>query len=553
MAAAAATATAIDTTATEEQKDAPVRNTMSLAEARKYYKPLVRPVLAQNRKRGAVDGQTYFYSYNWVYRNHFLFLKNERKTKALTNIMTNHPRARLTALTGGTVYLPYAARNDLLKHIAYDIQTDTPIYWNQLAYDVEGEGFRLAVDVDTTRLVSVVETIQLSRILWQTLKAYYPEFDQNPIPVYASTCGPRLSKGVLCTGIHLMAHVQVNMEQALQLIYGFKIRLQDSQFNLDGIDVDAQIYRTNSLQCSLRMIYCHKKEVCPLCQNKDDMRIMCDFCNSGFVISKSTYEPKVYINPLTGQHDKAEFDRLNPDFERLLRNFSLWPDDPSERRTDYQRPSIDPCVKVVQRNTQELNGKGPKGAKGKRKRKRPGAPRGKMVSVPKTSPFYGLVKQFLGDIEFHGHHWYRSVTIRELAFTAGKNILYVYVDGLGSSMCPYANKDHGGNRVWFKISKAGVLTVYCHSEKHGCTKQPRLTRELPDRLTNRLFDIEGPPSFHPSGRRNGQGVNKRFSFSDFYRRRGTDELNSQKKRREHKHQQNADKLAAYYKLDLVQK
>jgi len=212
--------------------------------------------------------------HRWFEENEYSILKDDRLyhknelSKAQRRNLEDCPLPRVTSFSGGNYHFPYADRDEMLRRLAMDIEEGSPMYWNQIAFDKEGEGTRLVVDIDSDgRVVEDTVICRISRILWQTLKEYYPkDFDQTPIDIFVAKCGPRVKKGKLCTGIHMVCHVKVSFDQARQLIHGYKLRLdKESGLDMSGLTVDAGIYKEGSKQASIRMIYSRKVDDCPLC------------------------------------------------------------------------------------------------------------------------------------------------------------------------------------------------------------------------------------------------------------------------------------------------
>jgi hypothetical protein len=464
-----------------------------------------------------LDKDDEFYSYRYFKQKKFFHGKYDEHTPEKKMLFKLCPKPRITAFTQGSVYFPYDDREEVLKMIAYDASVGSIMYWNQIAHDVEGEGCRLTIDLDSdTRVLNKVEIYKMSRVLWKTLKAYYSDFDENPIDIFVAKCGPRIKKGNLSTGVHMICHVKVTVQQAKQIIFGLKLRLtRDDTFNMRGIEVDAAIYKEKGKQCSARMIYCNKIEKCPLCEDKVEKRQGCNFCNRmGHVISKSTYEPMSCVYPKTGRHDIEYFRAKNPDFLNIVKNYSIWPE-ASDERTTYAKPSVDPMY-TVQKAYKEA---GPGNSTG-RKRKGRSAQERKLKRVKHSDPSYTLLEEFIHNLKWKGNQWWDGIVIDNIALTENERVAWVYVSGMGCTMCPYAMKDHGDNRIWFGVTRGGWLTVYCHSKKkeYGCSDpKNRIKFELPGRITQKLFGIKGPPGFDRPPRDDNE---RHFSFQEFVQRQG---------------------------------
>jgi len=465
-----------------------------------------------------LDREDEFYSYRYFQKNRYFHGKYDEITPEKKQLFKLCPKPQLTAFTHGSVFFPYEERAQILKMIAYDVQVGSTMYWNQIAHDVEGEGCRLVIDIDSdTRVLNKVEIYQMSRVLWRTLKTYFTEFDTRPIDIFVAKCGPRIKKGNLSTGVHIICHVKVTVEQAKQIIFGFKLRLtQEDTFNIRGIELDAAIYKEKAKQCSARMVYCNKIEKCPLCEDKVEKRQGCNFCNrAGQVISRSTYEPMSCVHPETGHHDISYFQKKNPDFLQIVKNYSIWPE-ACDTRSDYVKPAVDPMYTVQK----EYKNAGPGNATG-RKRKGHAAADGKLKKVKHSDPSYTLLEEFIHSITWKSKRWWDGIVIDNIALTENERVAWVYVSGMGSTMCPYAMKDHGDNRIWFGVTRGGWLTVYCHSKKkeYPCNNvkpKDRIKFELPGRIMQKIFGLTGPPSFERAPKES----ERHFSFQEFVKRQG---------------------------------
>jgi hypothetical protein len=452
-----------------------------------------------------------FFSHTYFRQNQYYYYEKdaEKLSPERQKMIDSCNGPRITAFNSGNVYFPYHMRHEILKMISYDIETESPMYWNQMAYETPNEGFRLVVDLDSdTRVLEKTEIHKLTRILWLTLKAYYTDFDIRPIDIYMAKCGPRIKKKNLSTGVHIICHVRVTIPQAQQIIYAYDLRLkQDKGINMKGINIDAGIYKPQSKQCSTRMIYCHKVEKCPMCEDVFGRRQACNFCNKdGAAISKSTYEPMGCFNPQTGKPDPEYFNQKNPDFFEIVKNYSIWPEENDEKHT-YTKPIGDPTF-----TSEEKLSKSGKVRQGP-------ALSTKVKKLRTTDPSYALLEEYIQNLEWKGNHWWGGITITKIVITENERLAWVYISGVGCTMCPYAMKDHGDNRIWFSLSRTGVLTVYCHSvkEEYGCKTQDKIQFTLPGKIPQHVFGLEGPPSLNK--KMNATDLN--FSFEDFMKKQNS--------------------------------
>ena len=475
-----------------------------------HYQMTVRP-----RK----DRDNEFYSFRYMLENSYFQRGYEPMTPDKKRVLKQCPKPRITSLTSGSVFFPYHKRYQILKHIAHDIEVKSPMFWNQIAYDDENEGIRLALDIDCTRIMEDREIIVMSKILWQTLKLYFSKFEENPIDIFVAKCGPRLKNERLSVGIHIYCSVKVSIEQAQQIIFGFRKRL-NRKVNMDGVEVDGAIYREKSKSLSLRMIFSSKEEKCPICKKQEDLQINCEFCgHTGRVISKHTYQPLLCINP-EGQIDGEYFKSKHDSYLSIIANYSLWPDEKDER-DDYKKPDSDPDYNIEREFVKALK----TGSIDKTGAKKKRGPKRKLNDV--TSPeIYEQLEAFLHGLRYTGKLYWEGIEVTNVSVTDGNRVAYVNVAGLGSCYCPYAQKDHGSGRISFQIRSTGKMTVYCFSEKveYGCKTKKRIQFEVPEKIILSIFNIKGPPSLYKRTFKRGKNVD----MAEFTSRQSGLRLNNKK-------------------------
>jgi hypothetical protein len=491
-----------------------------------------------------------FYSMRYFQDNEYFHRKFDEMTPEKIKIRKVCPKPRLTAFCNGSVYFPFEKRFEVLKHISYDIKTDTPLYWNQIAY--EEDGFRLVIDVDSDeRVLSAVEINKMAVVLWETLKSYYPNFEKSPITVIGSVCGPRMKKGKLSTGVHFICHVDVKMEEALQIIYGYRLRLmKNNSINMKGLVVDDGIYKTKARQVSLRFVYANKLEDCICCKNITEKRMACTTCDrKGILVSKMAYQPAVCLGK-DGRPSTPAFQDAHKDFLSVVHNHSIWPVE-SDRRTDYCKPCVDPLY-TIEKSFE-------KGLSKSKKRKTsngsdivPGDRKKYKVSKVSNS-VYEKVEEFLRDIVWNGESWWEGLCVDNIRVANSNLSAQIFVTGLGSTMCLYAKKDHGTNRLWFSLNTKGVLTLQCNSQKeeYGCKQKSRICFTLPKNICNTLFGVENPPAFETSSSLTTPERNPEAFLHTLDRKRPVDRFQQQGDSYEHAKQ--LERLNQLYKLNVKTK
>jgi hypothetical protein len=454
------------------------------------------------------DDEEKFFSYRYFkamkYNRPPLESKRSDKDKVTLRNNTTAPRPRITSFNKGSVYFPYEDREEVLEKISWDAIKGCVTYWNQIAYDTEGEGCRLAFDIDSNgRVLDDNEVHNLARLLWKTLKVYYTDFEQRPIVIYIAKCGPRIKKDKLSTAVHLIAHVKVTIEQAIQITHGYTLRLKEStSIDMTDLEVDAAIYKLSSRQCSLRMIYSNKIDTCPMCEDAVDRRRTCQFCDrDGHVISKSTYVPMGCLDPATGKYSYEYYNEHNPSWIKIFKNYSLWPEDGDDQHT-YERPMTDPDILAEK-----------KGANGSRRQ--PAAiPGKKRKPVEPNHASYELMAEFLGKVVWNNKRWWDGITVDRIQLAENEKTAFIAVAGLGSTMCPYVKRDHSSNRIYFSLTPHGRLTCQCYSK--NCKSMPRIFHQVPGSICVQIFGSQKHPSMYSSS---AELADRNLDFNEFIKRR----------------------------------
>lgn len=469
--------------------------------AEEHFQRLVRPQLDQPDK---------FYSYRYVNQQGYFFRgRTERKTLQRKQLEKMCPKPLLTALGNGNVHFPYELKDEILRQIGHDVKSGSVMYWNQIAYDTPDQGCRLAFDIDTKRVLRDTEILVLAQELRQTLQKYFTDFDARPIHVFVAKCGPRIRTKRLSTGVHMVCHVQVSIAQAKQISFGYKMQLKHChKLDLKGIEVDSNIYKERANQVSLRMVYSYKIESCPMCLNQTAQRQTCDLCQrDGQVISRSTYEPMMVVDGRTGEANNDLFMVYTQDFVKLVHTYSIWPE-PGDKRTDYSKPNNHPPYTLEQEH--KLSGN---------KRKRGPCKGTKMVTL-KENIAHELIQQHINELSYNSQRPWKEVYVSNIQLTEKKHLAFINVKGVGCTTCPYAQKCHTSNSVYFQITRRGIMSVGCHSTKLSqCSPavSDRIKFELPGRIRDEIFGIKGPPSLYKLS--SVDVAPKPFNSKDFTRRK----------------------------------
>jgi hypothetical protein len=409
------------------------------------------------------------------------------------------------------------------------------MFYNQIGY--EPDGIRLVVDLDSTTVLTDADQRSLVEHLERTLASFYTDYVAHPIPVFTACCGPRFKKGQLSLAMHMIAHVTVTIEQAKQLLYSYRLRLEREGFSaLASLDIDASIYKEKAQMLSLRMIYSHKVDDCPLCKKDPAQQLGCTLCNqSGRVCSKQTYVPRIYSCG-RGPEPQEVFVTKHPSFQQIVLDYSVWSLEPSERRIDYVRPLEEPSYQ-----TDEV-----KLTKTGKVKKVASASSAGTVPLAENNRAYEMIEDLISKVVWLNRKPWEGIRVSRI--DVKQNRAFVSVTNAGSTWCLYANKDHGSNRIYFTLDKQGVLTQQCYSDKdHGCKSKPRIVFSASALVVEKVFGIQAPPNpFGKTSRPKGK-----FDFCTFMKRRMEEETELDPGRKKQKQdalakQQRIEALATFY-------
>jgi len=433
-----------------------------------YYQPYIHPNSNNSE------------SFKYMEEHHYLF-RSKRDAPQAQGVQP----MRLGSFAGHVCYFPYPDRHNILEAMATDMSNSVPMYWNQIAFDECQEGCRLVIDIDSKdRLLTTVDISQLSAMLSTTLKAYYKD---EFIDIFVAKCGPRLSKFKPSSALHMIAHVRVSVAQARQLIHAFKLRLNNNvDINMRGLEVDAAVYKVGSDCCNIRMIYCHKIEVCPLCEAHLDKQSSCKLCQHvGRVVAKATYVPIGAVGP-SGHLDADYFKSRCSSWSLVAQHYSIW-SDVDDVKEGFAKPDGDTLISDIDgKSLDTLDAEG-RAAKSKRKIAK--------AVVEHTNPAYQLIEEFIRKQTCDGKLLWPNITVAEVTLSPKHRGAMINVTGIGCTLCPYAKRDHGNNRIYFTMGTRGMMAVRCHSTKSTeCRNQVKFYEfEVPGKICNLIFGREGPP------------------------------------------------------------
>ncbi len=400
-------------------------------------------------------------------RNWALTTVDLNENRLYSNLKSLCPYPRFTQICGGhNIYFPYAERFNVLAMIASDLKQEKFGYFNQIAYNAPGEGFRLVIDLDAeNRVLTPPELVKITGLLDKVLCKYYA--GQASIPIFVSTSGPKWKNGSECLSVHMVAHVQVSFMEAKQLIYSYRTLMTSEEgVDMRGLTLDDAIYKDKSSKtiyesCNLRMIYSYKKEKCI---NPEENHQNCMMCmGSGSLTVTKFYVPKFVM--WNGKLDTELFKTTHGDFVQVFRNHGLW----VEADHDVMQGYAIPHGTLSYENEASFEEDIVQGKVKSRKRKR----RYDEQPISDTS----MVKRFqcaLRQITDHGVKPFPHIRVRHMTEYKSTTIhtVTIYVVGEGAGNCLYTKVDHGEGRIFFEYDVKNVkLKLGCFSEKKATCAQ----------------------------------------------------------------------------------
>lgn len=392
-------------------------------------------------------------------------------------------RLYLTNLSGGCIYFPWNSRFKVLKLLACDIKADSPYNsWNQIGY--ADQGMRFVVDIDCpSHVLSDAEVCDLIYMLGYTLYVY---FRDSSIRMFTSMNKLKLKKRTHCCGVHIVCHVAVSMEQALQLTHSYATHIKASRKWKPGvIDVDASIYRKSANYVNLRTIYSRKVEKCIQCNNHVNNKEFCgasnQFClGQGRVFTEGVYVP-IACTSLDVQCSEACFNETHSSYFSMVKHHNVWPVASTELRYNYKKPHSEPVYTVLTQTVSQL-----------KKRRGPSVPSSSLI----VSDYQvHKIEQFIRSIHVDGKAPWKDIFVRKVDRRTRN--LYIDVSGPNSTNCVQSDKVHSSNRIYFIMSSTGKLYQKCHSvlkvsqgkrlKASPCCVMPFKTYTIPRQLLNDCF------------------------------------------------------------------
>jgi hypothetical protein len=424
-----------------------------------------------------IHDMEHYFTLRLCYKNGWVVKKFDKDESTMKRKMLLEacPRPLITLFDNGCLHFPWDGRESVLKQIAEDISVDTPMCFNQMGY--EELGFRLAIDIDSERLLSDLEIEKFESVLRKTLEVYYT--GKEPIKIATSVCGPRMKNAKISTAVHFVAHIEVNILQGRQITFGYTMRMRsDPLVNMMDIVIDAGIYKPAKKMMSMRMIYSNKLDTCVQCRNDTFERQSCELCKSrGMVVSTFVYVPKFF----TVGRDQEAFDEAHKDFLSTVKTHSIWSES-GDVRDDYVKPSMDPDVPDDSKKRKPSESK-------------------KTTNATKkllTNACYEALEEQIRAVQIGGEYVWKDLIVKEVDVNA-KGTAMIRVSGISSSYCLYSKTSHGSRTFYFLLNKKGIMTLRCGSDKHKCDvahKDPErvISFTVSQRVTNDIFGVANAPS-----------------------------------------------------------
>jgi len=444
---------------------------------------------------------------SWLYRKQFLFFKKKEEPQLV--IPEGYVKL-FTLFSGGTIAAPPARRWEVLGRLVADLEPNNDqaqLLLNQLAYAAPDHeiGCRMAIDVDATnRVLTEAELVHLSRVLHATLDAY---FGRGIRVVCLCSAKPRSKDRQLKFPVHLIAHVRVTTDQCRQLLLGFKMRLKQSPFDMRGIELDFQIYKTQDNQVNLRMVFCYgKNQDCPQCkgtavQSEHSTCAVCQGHPRG-VVSRYPYEPHHALN-VDGHVDTKMLSSWETIHDTVLA-CSLWPQDSDDTGQGFAIPDTDPTweqhlkFEMQLREASQPHAKRSKGQKAGPSLLPTNATN--MEVLPLQATVKAQVEQFISNFRWLGSqpwHFFKLKFMKRRVMPMGKICHQIHLFTDADVKCIFANRNHGSGRVYFVVNeRTGQVQQRCHSDKEeACrTRSQEIHCFMPSNLTCKLFGKPELPS-----------------------------------------------------------
>lgn len=361
--------------------------------------------------------------------------------KYMKKISVKDGTVNLTSFIGGKGSIPIDKYDQFLTKFTQDIQAGNLVFFNQIAH----RHMRLFVDIDATIVLNQSQIHHLGLLLHSTLLEYYGK----SISIMCSVCGPKPKKGQLCTGVHFVAHVTVDVDQARQLTHAYRLKVLSNGFKEEEVEVDPNVIRNES--GSLRMIYSYKLEKCPVCKELEKMhRWACTGCKGrGEVIPKKVYEP--YYAIVDGKLNEESFNLHHNTFSKIVHAYSIWPVE-GEDRSDFAIPPSHEKFSV------EKKSKGGGGTKKGKAHPNPMVVRGEC-----PCPFL-MFK--IREYKYKGERPWKDVMFGGYKSTDKGTAVYIQLTGNGARTCLYAKPGsiyiHKSNHTYFIVFRDGLVIHKCH-------------------------------------------------------------------------------------------
>ena len=388
--------------------------------------------------------------------------KNARKLPSSDNTWSH---VSMDGLIGGRIriddssgFMLQVSCSEIARDRMYLVERATPNF--PMFFDLD---FRSPFHLDMDRIAEYVKCCQTA------LKRFYPDADQSICEACVARSEMVEQDGMIKDGVHvILPKMIVNHSQARWLRQCALEYLVRSFPRTDGANqwddiVDASVYREAS--GTLRMLYARK---CKQCECKG--RGVCSLCGGTRKVDLGRpYEPSFKVMG-DGQVKQASY---RTPFE-ALREFTI---------RDTMATSPNPLFKVFcgapappdidDRHFNRLNSSGTfyrvdqEGMDkicSKKKRRR-GEDRTTITSNDQRwSMLESLIRQHKVN---EGRQPYLEITIQTIYVNTidkqPSNYLIV-VRGIGQHYCGNKGAEHGGNRVYFVLTRKGLLQR-CHSQK----------------------------------------------------------------------------------------
>lgn len=228
----------------------------------------------------------------WLFDNGFMLTSTKKAKTSLLAATASKKRKKpegkrkpynILLLNGGQAFVPPDKWSEFLKHCAYDLDVQVPIFYCEVELDPQTPR-ALAADLDyllRDTWVTSEQVVQHTQCLHKTVRRFLPQ-GKNEAIVLASAPKQKHYQNAPAykTGVHIVwpncivsaswaLRIRAAWLADLELQFGIAPHVHRSWSSI----VDEGIYRNG-----LRLPGCSKCQLCSKCHNNEERRTTCDQC-----------------------------------------------------------------------------------------------------------------------------------------------------------------------------------------------------------------------------------------------------------------------------------